>query len=183
MARWNWRSLSSRIAKIVDVRRHPRDCFPQCGQVRRLGIGCSECRDLAFNQLPCIQQFERPGALVGISRLSRLSGCYKNPGADPHLDQPGDFERNDRFAHRRARDSQKRCQLPLGRQPRAPRELARLDEAGDLFGDLAIETAGLDGLKRHSQCSPGAGVRRRPASRRRPGRSPRQGSTSMVALD
>mgnify|MGYP001619027524 CR=1 FL=1 len=39
--------------------------------------------------------------------------------------------------------------LPLGRQPRAERELAAGDPLAQLIGDLAVQALGFDGLQWH----------------------------------
>ena len=64
---------------------------------------------------------------------------HEDAAADAHLDPARDLERDDRFAHRGARHAEQRGELALGRQPRAAREFAAVDEAGDLPGDLPVQ--------------------------------------------
>ena len=52
-------------------------------------------------------------------RGRRGSGVTKMPEPTRTSTRPGDLERDDRFAHRRARHAEQRRELALGRQPRA----------------------------------------------------------------
>ena len=73
----------------------------------------------------------------------------ENTGADAHLDATRELERDDGFAHRSARNAEQDRELALGRQPRACRKFAIVDQRGDLPGDLPIQARRLHCLQRH----------------------------------
>ena len=75
--------------------------------------------------------------------------AHVDPRADAHVDQPFDFQRDQRLAHRRPRHAQLPRQVPLRRQARRLRRIRRADQRADLVGDLAIQPAGFDALERH----------------------------------
>jgi len=75
--------------------------------------------------------------------------AHEGAGAYPHLDQPGDLQRDHRLANHRPADAQALGEIALGRQPLARREFAGAHEGGDLVGDLFVEPAVVDGLEWH----------------------------------
>ncbi len=119
-----------------------------------------ERRDLRLDGAPRRDQLERRGAdaleqaVVGAVGL-RLLGD-EGAGADPHLDQAGDLERDHRLAHGRAAHAQQPGEVTLRRQPVARLELAPRHQVGDLAGDLLIKSLRRDGLKRHTRIPPPA---------------------------
>src|SRR5207244_13077934 len=93
-------------------------------------------------------------------RSSDLAGAmsgawlHENAGADTDFDASGYFERDQCFAHRRARNAEQHGELAFGRQARPGGEFAAVDERGDLARDLPIEPDRFDDLQRHVNVSP-----------------------------
>jgi hypothetical protein len=72
---------------------------------------------------------------------------HARAGADLH--PAFHLQRNQRLAHRRPAHAQLLGQVALGGNARAHRELALADEHAQLFGNLAVEALGFEGLDRH----------------------------------
>lgn len=97
-----------------------------------------QCRCLALEQQPRLGQFERGHVEAG---TVVLAGQPLDIGAraDPHLDQPLHFERDDRLAHRRPAHLVAQRKVALGRQAAAH----RIAPAGQFIeqraGEILIE--------------------------------------------
>jgi len=89
-------------------------------------------------------------ALVGQGRAALALVAHK--GADPnaHFHEPGHFKRNQRLAHRGARNPEAHRQVALRRQLPPRLDLARQDLIPDLVGNLDVKFAVGYGLKFHS---------------------------------
>ncbi|MCY1544246.1 hypothetical protein D9M68_801140 [compost metagenome] len=103
--------------------------------------------EFTFDQLARPDDFQRA---VGVVQQShRLAGNDHDARAHAHFNQPLDFERDQRLSHGRPRHAHLQRQVAFGRQARAHREFAALDELAQLIGNLAVEPAGFDGLEGH----------------------------------
>ncbi len=151
---WNSRSAASRAAKSSTLRRHSPDASRSEAMIGRRRVARRQRGDFALDQLARRKELERAGAAIGI--VADAAGAtgpglrgHEDAGADAHFDEAGDFERDDRLAHRGARNAEQARELALSGQPRARRELAVVDQRGDLAGDLPVEPRRLDGMQRH----------------------------------
>ena len=130
------------------------------GDLRLLRGLRRERRAFAFDRVAGAHQLERTGERVHLAaaratrvRLVTFRGeprtQHVDPGPDAHFDQPLDFERDQRLAHRRARNPELLREIALRRQPRAGHELAGADQLPDLVRDLPVEPARFDALEWH----------------------------------
>ncbi len=104
----------------------------------------------------CLDQPTRADELEGprvrgqrLGRRARAGTDHVDAGTDAHLDIAFDLQRDQRFPHRGAAHTELPGEVALGRQARAHAVLATIDERRDLVGDLAVESAILDGLEGH----------------------------------
>ena len=150
------------LLEIAAVRAHAGDGLAQRGNLRLANAARGECRDFALDEPARGKELEWTGALVvavrrGVRALARCRGrarglpANKNAGADAYFDASGDFERDQSFAHRRPRHPQQHGELAFGRQARTSRELAAVDQHGDLARDLPVKPDGFDDLQRHDR--------------------------------
>jgi hypothetical protein len=73
--------------------------------------------------------------------MMRRASSSINPGSEPHLDQSVEFERDDGFAHGRARNAEGLRQLALGGQALADFMLAVGDCLRELLRDLFVKAS------------------------------------------
>src|SRR4029453_1025282 len=136
------------LDEVVGVLPHAYDRLAQLRDVGPLDRARPPRGDLALDERAGGKQFERARTIV--VEAYDLGGARtgdEDARSDAHLDTPRDLERDDRFAHRRARDPEQRRELALGRQSRARRKFAVIDERRDLAGDLPVEPQRLDGMQ------------------------------------
>ena len=110
---------------------------------------------LGLDQSAGTNQFERTG-FGGQRRIAADPGAGVSDvdtRAHAYLDIAFDFQSNQRFAHRRAADTELGGQVTLWRQPLTRLEFTTFDQRRDLVGNLAVETAVFDGLDGHRVCS------------------------------
>ncbi len=112
---------------------NPR-CWPPSSRTLSRNASMSDCLLLTAasaaispsTSLRASSSSNGPGPCIGARRLARRGRRGdENAGADAHLDQAADLQRDDRFAHRRAADAERCGELALRRQPRARRETRR----------------------------------------------------------
>ncbi|MDT4833445.1 hypothetical protein FQZ97_670530 [compost metagenome] len=105
-------------------------------------------RQLAFDHLAGTDGFQRTlGREAGARGPSQALHIDARPHTD--LDPALDFQRDQRLAHRGAGHAKLEREVAFGRQARAGRKLARLDQQPELVGDLAVQATRFDGLDRH----------------------------------
>src|SRR5438552_11696130 len=125
---------------------------------RELRLFCragGERRAFSFDDRARAEQFERTGERLMLRTAVAVARGIEHvdAGADANLDQALDLQRNQTFANRRPGHPELTRQIPLRRQARSRRKLARAYQRSDLVGDLPIEPAGLDTLNRHGRNS------------------------------
>ncbi len=154
MRRWKESVAGDRLPLALHLALHLVERLLHRGDIRLFRRLRGERRALALDHIARAEQLE--GARLGghdvASALAvglRCGAEDVDAGADAHLDQSFDFQRNQRFAHRRPRHAQLLREVALGRQARARGKLSGADQRSNLVGDLAIEPAGLDALERH----------------------------------
>ena len=138
------------LGEILRVLAHAHDRLAQLRDVRLLAV-----RAASAAISPSIRRraaSSSNGLGPSSSRPDDLRGARardEDARADAHLDASRDLERDDRFAHRRARHAEQRGELALGGQARAGGKFAVVDERRDLAGDLPVEPQRLDRVQGH----------------------------------
>ncbi len=132
--------LERRRAHSLRIILHLLQCIADCGDLRALAFLRGNRRAFPFDRAACVDQFEWTGLLAdtGMTDAVGTRRSHINAGADADFDQPFDFERNERLAHRRSRYAQLLGKIALRRQASACGVFTGRDEAADLLGDLAI---------------------------------------------
>ena len=86
-------------------------------------------------------RLQRALGLVLDRRRAHRRLAHADARTHAHLDAAFHFERDQRLAHRGARDAELHREIALGGNRVPTRELAVLDQRAQLLGDLAIEAA------------------------------------------
>jgi hypothetical protein len=148
MRRWNIRIGSQRLFARPMLVLHLLQRLFDCRQMRFLRGFCRQRRAFALDHPTGTQQLERSrGRLNFVCAAGDAAAVeYIDPRSDAYFDQAFDFQRNQRFAHRRPRDTELARQVARRRQARTWREHARADQRTDLVGDLTLEPAWFDTL-------------------------------------
>ena len=144
--------------EIRGVIAHPVDRLAHGHEVSFLGVLRGHRRNFTFDQMARSEEIKRARTLVGIDR--KVSGTrrgHENSRTHAHFDPTADLQRNDRFAHRGPGYAKQGRKLALGRQARARRKFAIVDQRRDLAGDLPVEAQRFDRMQWHGSASPDAG--------------------------
>ena len=127
----------------IELVLHQRDRVAQAGDLRLLHV------------LRGVRGLRGKTALDPLTR--RIERQRVDARAHAYLDQAFDLGHDQRLAHRRPRDAELQRPFALGRQLRAGRVFAALEQSAQLVGDLGLEAARLDGLDRHANLRKRAG--------------------------
>jgi len=81
---------------------------------------------------------------------------HQHPVTDTYIDQPDDFQRDHRLAHRRTTHAKQLGKLAFGGQTAARGEFTAVDQGPQLVGNLPIKSLVINYLKWH--CEIGSGM-------------------------
>ena len=134
-ATWKSRSAASRRSKSSPCARMRSMVSRSAAMLGFANAARGERRDLALDQPARGEELERARAFVATVRgpsapcaaaASSAGRAHEDAGADAHFDAAGDFERDDRLAHRRARHAEQHGELALRREAASRRQIRRL---------------------------------------------------------